>query len=80
MDSIELFKTNNLNSYIQKKHNDVMNDFICAARKSDFIQVFLKNILSNINALFGVLTVCLILFIEKIYQQEAFCFCSLFQI
>lgn len=65
MDSIELFKTNNLNSYIQKKHNDVMNDFICAARKSDFIQVFLKNILSNINALFGVLTVCLILFIEK---------------
>ncbi|WP_024467415.1 ATP-binding cassette domain-containing protein [Treponema pedis] len=65
IDSIELFKINNLDSYIKDKHHSAMKTFISAVRKSDFIQVFLKNILSNINIMFNLLTLCLVLIIEK---------------
>lgn len=65
IDSIELFKTNDLEGYIEEKHKKMLKNFIKLARKNDFIQVFLKNILANINMVFTLLALSLVIVLGK---------------
>ncbi|UTC67660.1 MULTISPECIES: ABC transporter ATP-binding protein [unclassified Treponema] len=65
IDSIELFKTNDLEGYIEEKHEKLLKNFIKIARKNDFIQVFLKNLLTNINMVFTLLALSLVIVLSK---------------
>lgn len=65
VDSLELFKTHDLDSYITEKHSFLMERFLKTILKADGIQVFFKNLTANINSLFTLLSICILLIFKR---------------
>lgn len=65
VDALELYKTHDLENYITEKHSSLIKRFVKTILKADGIQVFFKNILANINSIFALLSIGLLLVLER---------------
>lgn len=68
IDALELYKTNNLDTYIVDKHHVSLTQFVKVALRNDFVQVFLKNLLSNLNQIFTLLIMTYLILFSKNYS------------
>ncbi|WP_255803524.1 ATP-binding cassette domain-containing protein [Treponema denticola] len=65
IDALELYKTHALENYITEKHSSHIKSFVKTILKADGVQVFFKNLLANVNSIFILLSIGLLLVLER---------------